>query len=60
MNVQPVISFDWLTHADIAIVLGGCLVLMAISLYVDCTARRKLRNKYRHSVLDNNRVIHRW
>lgn len=62
-EAKPVFSFEWLTHADLAIIVIGCLTLMAISFYFDVRDRkreRQIQDALHRSVLDcKSRIIKR-
>jgi len=65
-EAKPLLTFDWLTVADAAVITLGCLILLVISLWLDYRDRKRQQRIQRiqrkldqSSVLDRNRVIHR-
>lgn len=62
-EAKPLLTFDWLTVADAAVIVLGCSVLLVISLWLDYRDRKRQQRIQRKldqsSVLDRNRVIHR-
>jgi len=60
-EAKPLIHFNWLTTADLVVLLLGCIITLLVCFYLDLRDRRKqkrLQDQLHRSVLDaKSRVL---